>query len=116
MLECSDKMKEAIAEGLYQFVNERPVNAQAFLNLFPGCEDKIIILFLKHLGVSASNHQGFVGEMLLCSHSGVTQLLTDDVEEVRHLLLVEAVTASKVGGGIALLSHLMESHYHITCA
>ena len=39
MLECTDLMKEAIAEGLYQFVNERPVNAQAFLNLFPGCEN-----------------------------------------------------------------------------
>ena len=39
MLECSDQMKEAIAEGLYQFVNERPVNAQAFLKLFPGCEN-----------------------------------------------------------------------------
>ena len=38
-LNCSDQMKEAIAEGLYQFVNERPVNAQAFLNLFPGCEN-----------------------------------------------------------------------------
>ena len=38
-LKCSDQMKKAITEGLYQFVNERPVNAQAFLNLFPGCEN-----------------------------------------------------------------------------
>lgn len=38
-LRCSDQMKKAIVEGLYQFVNERPVNAQAFLNLFPGCEN-----------------------------------------------------------------------------
>ena len=38
-LTCSDKMKMAISEGLYQFVNERPANAQAFLKLFPGCEN-----------------------------------------------------------------------------
>ena len=53
---------------------------------------------------------------LLCSHSGVRQLLIDDVEEARHLFLVEAVAASKVEGGIAFLSHLMESNDQMTCA
>ena len=39
MMNCSDKMKEAIIEGLAEFSNDRPANAQRFLNLFPGCED-----------------------------------------------------------------------------
>ena len=39
MMNCSDKMKEAIIEGLAEFSNDRPTNAQRFLNLFPGCED-----------------------------------------------------------------------------
>ena len=56
-----------------------------------------------------------IGE-LLCGDSGVRQLLIDDVEEARHLLVVEAVAASKVGGGMAFLKHLMEGDYHITRA
>ena len=38
-LNCSDKMKKAIIEGMAQYSNDRPANAQRFLNLFPGCED-----------------------------------------------------------------------------
>ena len=38
-MNCSDGMKKAIAEGLSHFANDRPANAQLFLNLFPGCED-----------------------------------------------------------------------------
>ena len=39
MMNCSNKMKEAIIEGMAEFSNDRPANAQRFLNLFPGCED-----------------------------------------------------------------------------
>ena len=38
-LHCSDQMKHAIMEGMKEFLNDRPATAQAFLNLFPGCED-----------------------------------------------------------------------------
>jgi hypothetical protein len=38
-MNCSDAMKKAIIEGLAKFANDRPANAQMFLNLFPGCED-----------------------------------------------------------------------------
>lgn len=38
-MNCSDKMKRAIAEGLCLFTNDRPTNAQMFLNNFPGCEN-----------------------------------------------------------------------------
>lgn len=38
-LPCSDGMKKAIMEGMREFMNDRPQNAQAFLNLFPGCEN-----------------------------------------------------------------------------
>ena len=38
-MNCSEGMKHAIAEGLSKFANDRPANAQLFLNLFPGCEN-----------------------------------------------------------------------------
>lgn len=38
-LNCSAQMKEAIIEGMAEYSNDRPINAQKFLNLFPGCED-----------------------------------------------------------------------------
>lgn len=38
-MDCSEGMKHAIAEGLSKFANDRPANAQLFLNLFPGCEN-----------------------------------------------------------------------------
>ena len=38
-MNCSDGMKQAIAEGMSLFANDRPANAQLFLNLFPGCEN-----------------------------------------------------------------------------
>ena len=38
-LNCSEQMKKAIQEGMAEYLNDRPTNAQRFLNLFPGCED-----------------------------------------------------------------------------
>ena len=38
-MNCSEGMKKAIAEGLSHYANDRPANAQLFLNLFPGCEN-----------------------------------------------------------------------------
>lgn len=38
-LKCSEQMKHAIIEGMREYVSDRPANAQAFLNLFPGCEN-----------------------------------------------------------------------------
>ena len=38
-MNCSEGMKNAIAEGMSLFANDRPANAQLFLNLFPGCEN-----------------------------------------------------------------------------
>ena len=38
-LNCSEQMKKAIKEGMAKYPNDRPTNAQRFLNLFPGCED-----------------------------------------------------------------------------
>ena len=38
-MDTSPQMKYAVAEGLSFFANDRPTTAQAFLNLFPGCED-----------------------------------------------------------------------------
>ena len=38
-LNCSEQMKKAIIEGMEEYSNDRPANAQRFLNLFPGCED-----------------------------------------------------------------------------
>ena len=39
LMNCSEGMKQAIAEGMSLYSNDRPANAQLFLNLFPGCED-----------------------------------------------------------------------------
>ena len=39
VMHCSDEMKKAIAEGLSLYANDRPANAQLFLNLFPGCNE-----------------------------------------------------------------------------
>jgi hypothetical protein len=39
VMNCSEGMKQAIAEGMSLYSNDRPANAQLFLNLFPGCED-----------------------------------------------------------------------------
>lgn len=36
---CSDKTKDAIVAGLQNSAKARPASAQAFLNLFPGCEN-----------------------------------------------------------------------------
>ena len=38
-MDCSEGMKQAITEGMSLFANDRPMNVQLFLNLFPGCED-----------------------------------------------------------------------------
>ena len=38
-MNCSDKMKSAIVEGMSFYANDRPTNAQMFLNNFPGCEE-----------------------------------------------------------------------------
>ena len=38
-MNCSDEMKAAIAEGMANFANDRPQNAQQFLRNFPGCEN-----------------------------------------------------------------------------
>lgn len=38
MMDCSEKMKEAVTEGLFMFANDRPATAQMFLRNFPGCE------------------------------------------------------------------------------
>lgn len=38
-LPCSDEMKKAIMEGMREFMNDRPQNAQQFLRNFPGCEN-----------------------------------------------------------------------------
>jgi hypothetical protein len=38
-MNCSEGMKQAIAEGMSLYSNDRPANAQLFLNLFPGCEN-----------------------------------------------------------------------------
>ena len=37
-MNCSEEMKHAIIEGMALYANDRPANAQLFLNLFPGCE------------------------------------------------------------------------------
>ena len=39
LMNCSEGMKQAIAEGMSLYSNDRPANAQLFLNLFPGCEN-----------------------------------------------------------------------------
>ena len=39
IMNCSEEMKRAIAEGMSLYSNDRPANAQLFLNLFPGCEN-----------------------------------------------------------------------------
>ena len=39
LMNCSEGMKRAIAEGMSMYSNDRPANAQLFLNLFPECED-----------------------------------------------------------------------------
>jgi hypothetical protein len=39
VMNCSEGMKQAIAEGMSLYSNDRPANAQLFLNLFPGCEN-----------------------------------------------------------------------------
>ena len=39
VMNCSDGMKQAITEGMSLYSNDRPANAQQFLNLFPGCKD-----------------------------------------------------------------------------
>ena len=36
---CSESLSDAIVKGLQGSMSLRPKNAQAFLNLFPGCED-----------------------------------------------------------------------------
>ena len=38
-LNCSEEIKKAINEGMAEYSNDRPANAQRFLNLLPGCED-----------------------------------------------------------------------------
>lgn len=38
-MNCSEKMKAAIAEGMAMYANDRPQNAQQFLRNFPGCEN-----------------------------------------------------------------------------
>ena len=38
-MNCSDEMKAAIAEGMANFANDHPQNAQQFLRNFPGCEN-----------------------------------------------------------------------------
>ena len=39
LMNCSEGMKQAIAEGMSLYSNDRPANAQLFLNMFPGCEN-----------------------------------------------------------------------------
>ena len=39
LMNCSEGMKQAIAEGMSLYSNDRPANAQLFLNLFPRCEN-----------------------------------------------------------------------------
>lgn len=39
LMNCSEKMKAAIAEGMSQYANDRPKDAQQFLRNFPGCEN-----------------------------------------------------------------------------
>lgn len=36
---CSEQFIDAVVKGLQFSATSRPENAQAFLNLFPGCED-----------------------------------------------------------------------------
>ena len=36
---CSEPFINAVIAGLQASASSRPENAQAFLNLFPGCED-----------------------------------------------------------------------------
>ena len=38
-MNCSKEMKLAITEGMFMYANDRPANAQLFLNRFPGCGD-----------------------------------------------------------------------------
>ena len=38
-MNCSEEMKQAITEGMFLFANDRPANAQLFLNRFPRCEN-----------------------------------------------------------------------------
>lgn len=42
IMECSEQMKKAILEGMSEYSNDRPANAQLFLNLFPGCENTLL--------------------------------------------------------------------------
>lgn len=38
-MNCSEEMKDAILEGMHKFANDRPFNANMFLNNFPGCKN-----------------------------------------------------------------------------